>query len=489
MLGRVDYKSKESFANLMKSKDHLKAFIYSIWFTRIASFLCIFTILCLVKNKFYMNDEYWYAIVLDRGIKTFHNFHILSNPVSNITWVFTTIFGLKISAFRILQISNSAVAALGATALIDLGMFWGLKRSRAILFSAPIILCNGFIRYATSAYPGALAMGVGLIGLNLLVRGVESFISDIGKPKLLFVSGMVLGLAGLMHLAFVGLVPVLLFGVVLILNRNRINLLSSIRASLFCLAGFLLVIGFAYAIFLPLCTKFFPGQVEYFKISDSGLSQSLLFTILTGNSVKWLPTLSNLFVSFKTLGALFIPGVHSNNIILDKIFDLPRVFSFILLAYFSIEVILNKKKYWKLSFWIFAFIISLVCELALILFSDFSQCRQYAVISLSVLGPMFVAGMTIAFGNKKSCFFTVIFLCVIIFYSIFGVEGIVDITRRDNRPFMKLYSHCDVHTPKFATLPFVNRDINLKQCSDCNWITAYGAFGPSVDFLSQDNRK
>jgi len=473
----------------MKVKDYLKSFIYSIWFIRLTNFLCITLILLLIKNRFYMNDEYWYAIVLDRGIKTFHNFHILSNPVSNITWLFVTLFGLKISAFRILQISNSVVAAMGATALIDLGMFWGLKRPRAILFSAPIILCNGFIRYATSAYPGALAMGVGLIGLNLLVRGVESFISNNGKPKLLFVSGMVLGLAGLMHLAFVGVIPALLFAIVLVLSRNKINLSSRVRVSLFCLAGFLLVIGFAYVIFLPLCTKFFPGQVEYFKISDSGLSQSLLFTILSGNNVKWLPNLSNLFISFKTLGALFISGVHSNNIILDKIFDLPRVFSFILLAYFTIKVILNKEKYWKLSSWVFAFIISLVCELALILFSDFSQCRQYVVISLSVLGPMFVAGMIIAFGNKKSCFPVVIFLCIMIFHLISGVEGIIDITSHDNRPFMKLYSHCDVHIPKFATLPFVNRDNNLKQVSDCNWITAYGAFGPSVDFLSQDNDK
>lgn len=47
---------------------------------------------------------------------------------------------------------------------------------------------------------------------------------------------------------------------------------------------------------------------------------------------------------------------------------------------------------------------------------------------------------------------------------------------------MKFYSKCEVHTPKFIQLPFDSKNSLLN--SKCQWITSYGAFGSSIDFLN-----
>ena len=143
-----------------------------ILLTRGALFLAIFGMLLLVNNQYHMQDEYRFAVSLDQGIRIFYAQHMFINFNGYVVWFFSTLLGIDIGAYRALQVTSSVFAAIGAVALIDLGIFWGLKLRSAIFFSLPIIFSNVFVRYGTSAYPDASAMGLGLVATNLLCRAV-----------------------------------------------------------------------------------------------------------------------------------------------------------------------------------------------------------------------------------------------------------------------------------------------------------------------------
>lgn len=470
-----------------KKTNFLKSFFSSIWGSRWLTFLLSLSVLVLIKNKFNVHDEFWYAIQLLKGTKAFHDFHILSNSVSYVTWFFASLFGFKLSAFRALQISSSIFAALGAAALVDIGMFWGLTLMDALLFSSPIIFCNAFIRYGTSAYPDSLAMGVGLIAINMLIKSLNFNKLDKNRAMAIFISGLFLGLAGLMHIVFILVIPALLFGIFFIMSRIKRQLSQKIYYFILCTAGIFMILGLAYIIFLPWCLKFIPEQVHYVQPQE-GLSQVLFNIIISGKSAAWLPSLNNFFLDLKTHGALFIPGVHSKNIYLDIIFNLPRLLAFPLLFWFIIKALRNWKNNIELSSWIIVFLVASFFEFVFILFSNFSHCRAYVSISLSVLGPLFLAILILAFKNQTRYRIPlIVFSSIIVFHSIFGIEGIIDITTHDNRPFAKLYNKCEVHKPKFLEFP---SSVHSSLYPDCCFVDAYfvkyGHLGPPVEFLKDD---
>jgi MFS family permease len=465
--------------NLFKSSS------FTVWISRGFVFVFTLSILLSIKNNFNVYDEYYYAIHLLKVSRAFHNFHLLSNPVAYITWFFASIFGFQVSAFRVLQITSSIFAALGATALVDMGMFWGLSFKRAFIFSIPIIFCNAFIRYGTSAYPDSLALGMGLVAVNIFIRSLS--IERLNqKPRLIFVSGLFMGLACLMHMAFSLVIPVLLMGVFFIFWRNGKSLLKSWSFVFSCSVGILLVLGLGYAVLLPLCLKCIPEQTScYEPLEVSGYGLPL--TILTGKVSSWFPGIKDLFTDFKTHGALFIPGVHSENVCLDIALGFPRILAFILLGWFAFKALLSWKKNTALANWIIIFSMGVIFEFIFILFAGLSICRNYIYVILSVIGPLFVAMLILAFNNSVRYKFTLfLFTIIIIFYSIFGVEGVVDITTHDNRPFKELYKQCDVHTPKYLKFPLSLRASLYPECYyDNTLFEKYGHLGPPAEFLEE----
>lgn len=470
----------------MKLMHFFKPIYPSVWIIRLFIFVSVLLYLLAIKNNFNVSDEYGYAIPLLKGERVFHNFHILSNPTAYITWFFASLFGFQVSAFRVLQITSSIFAALGATALVDIGLFWGLGVFNALLFSSPIIFCNAFVRYGTSAYPDSLAFGVGSVAVNVFIRSLSRKTPEEKRARLIFISGLILGLAGLMHMAFVLVIPVLLLGIFLIFWSNKRKFFQGLRFIFICSSGIFLTLGLGYIVLLPLCLKFIPEQVAYYKpLAMSGYGLPL--TIITGGASAWLPGLRDLMITLKTHGALFIPGVHSDNMYLDIILDFPRFFAFILLFGLLIGVLKNWKKNVELSNWIMIFSLAVIFEFTFILFAGLSICRNYVYIILSVLGPLFVAMLILATnGVRRYRVFIFLFAFIMMFYSIFGIEGILEITTHDNRPFMKVYKDCAVHTPRYLQLPSSpHTPLYPKCCYDGSMFEKYGHLGPSVDFLKE----
>jgi hypothetical protein len=458
-------------------------FAHLQWSIRIISFIIFLLPMLFIKNKFFMNDEYWFAVTLDKGEYAFHNFHILSNYVVYLVWSLATLVGIKISAFYAAQLSSSILSAVGAAALIDLGMFWGLSWRNSMLFSLPIILCNAFIRYGTSAYPGAMAMGVGLIAVNLTIRASVYFeLHDRKIWHYFFWAGFFVGLASLIHLAFLAAFPGLLCGLLLaaIMKQDFLNVIKPVL--LYCFGVFIsLVIPY---LFLPLVARFFPNQVAYTGAQEQGI----LFSILTGQLPKWLPSFKDFITCLKTHIALFIPGVHSKNFILNSIFQVPRVLAFFMFVYFVSVAWRNRRANFPIFLWGLTTLIIILFEFLFILFSGISQCRQYVVISLSVFGPFFLSVFILSYNKRRYVRVLIsIFTASLLFYSVFGIEGVVQIITHDNRQMLKLYRHCDIHTPKSVQLPWlVDRSA---QNPLCHVESNYGAFGPGLDYLNEDVEK
>ena len=433
-----------------------KSTFSSIWFVRTLNFAVFSLIFLSINNKFIGGGEYYFSTTLNDGAYTFHNFHILSNSMAYLAWLFATLFGIEISAFRALQIASSIFAALGATALVDLGMFWGLSFANSLLLGLPIIFCNGYLFYGTSVYPGFLATGLGLLAINILVRSADARMPDKDNLKLLFIASILLGLTNLMHLAFAVVIPALLIGMVFIAisNKKRLKYLNLVVYNF--LIGIFLILGLAYLVLLPICLKYCPDQVAYLRPFENGVPNGLLITVLTGKIQTWLPSPENFFTHLKTYGALLIPGVHSKNTILEIIFNIPRLLVVLLFSWFAIKAFKHRRENRDLFSWIVIFTGAFVSEFFFILFSGLLRCRQYASISLSVLGPLFMA-IFILFLKERKKFLILIFLCCLMFYSIFGIEGIVAITTYDNRPILAANSKCGFHIPKLVHLPFFPR--------------------------------
>jgi len=468
---------------------NINRFVSLVWIRRGITFAVFLLLMLCIKNKFYMNDEYWFAISLDKGEYVFHNFHILSNSIIYLIWSLITLLGIKISAFYAAQLSSSILSAIGAAALIDLGMFWGLSWRNAILFSLPILLCNAFIRYGTSAYPGAMAMGIGLVAINLAVRAAACFEFNIPRTKsyiYYFCAGIFVGLAALMHLSFLVFFPGLLCGLVFLMLKQRGdgdkctgNITKTIL--FYCFGVFSLLI--TLYLFLPLISKAYPNQVTYTVAQEKGV----LFSLLTKQLPKWWPSFKEFVVCSKTFMALFFPGVHSENIILNFIFGIPRIFAFLVFIYLMNKAWKNRKSNVIVFYWGVITLITGIFYFFFLLFSGIQQCRQYAVVSLSVFGPFFLSVFILSYDKNRYIKILInLFTVFLIFYSIFGIEGIVQIITHDNRPMLKLYSHCEVHVPKSVQFPWlVDRSA---QDPLCHWEDRYGAFGPGLDYLSKDSK-
>lgn len=453
-------------AKMQSFKNGIKVFVSSLWFIRLSIFLIFSSIFLLINNKFHVYDEFFYVINLNKGIGNFHNYHMFSNPVAHAVWSTISLIGIKISAFRALQITSSIFAALGATALVDIGMFWGLSLTNSFLFSLPITFCNGFIRYGTCAYPDSLALGVGLVAVNMLIKSVYYFRRNSNQLKPWFITGLLFGLASLMHLSSAVLFPILLFGVLLMIIHVNKKLSRKILILFFIFGGIFLTLGLTYIIFLPLCIKFFPLQVALYKpVGEFG--RGLILTAVGKNSA-WSPGLRDLLVDFKTHGAIFIPGVHSKNMILDSIFDIPRILAVFLFLWFAIKAFHNRSKDRELFAWILTFASTAIFDFFVLLCTGFSNTRQYALVSLTVAGPLLVAILVILFREKVvSKIHVIIFFSCILFYAVFGIEGIVDITTYKGAPFTKIYQNCDVLRPKYAG-PFFSTDNSIDP--GCFWV-------------------
>jgi hypothetical protein len=262
-----------------------------------------------------------------------------------------------------------------------------------------------------------------------------------------------------MHLSFAVLLPILLFGVVLMILPVNKKLSWKILILFLIAAGIFLTLGLIYIFFLPLCTKFFPIQLALYKpVGEFG--HGLILTAM-GRNAAWSPGLRDLFVDLKTHGAIFIPGVHSKNIILDFIFDIPRILAVFLFLWFVIKAFQKRSKDRELSAWILTFAGTAIFEFFILLCTGFSNTRQYALVSLSVAGPLLVAIFVILFREKVvSKIHVIIFFLCILFYTVFGIEGIVDITTYKGAPFTKIYKNCDVLRPKLAG-PFFSIDNSI----------------------------
>ena len=430
-----------------------KKIIEQKWFLRIGIFFLVLIPLLMIKNEFHMADEYWCALALDQGLSTFHIYHILSSVNGYFAWFLATILGFKISAFRALQVGSSIMAAIGAVALVDLAIFLGLRWTNALLFSLPIILSNAFVRYGTSAYPDAAAMGMGLVAANLVIRAVskqENIRENAICFKSLYFSGLIAGIAGLMHVAVLPLVPGFGLGILFRLRQLKQSLTQiSLSFGYYCL-GILSILVVGYT-FLFIFFKLIPEQVCCWLSKPN-----TVMALLVGKAPQWLPSVSDLIINVKTFIALFVPGVHSGNRILDLALNIPRVVAFLIFCWMFCKAWKKRNESPSISVWIIPMGLSIL-TLFLVLFSiNWSQCRQYAYVGLAAFGPLFLAVGISALRKGASLFRVpiVIISAVFVFHMIFGIEGLIEIVTHDSRPFRKVYEKCDIHRPKPIQFPW-----------------------------------
>lgn len=455
------------------------------WLLRFLLFSVFFSLLVLIKNEFFIVDEYWYAINLDQGFYAssetpfIHIYHVLSNICAYLVWFLTSILGIEVSAFRALQITSCAMAACGAVALVDLGLFWGAGLSRSILFSFPVILTNGFIRYGTSAFPDAIAMGAGLIAINMLIRAVDAQRRS-AKNKVafrpLFISGVLSGIGALMHMVYLTLVPGLIFGIVLGLYAKKQSLRQILGFLLSYILGLALVLG-AEFIILSFIIRSFPHLVYL-----PGYQYYNSLSILAGRVPAWFPSPGDFITGIKTFGALFIPGVHSQNRLLDLLFNIPRIMAVILFVWIFLSGWRNKKYNKEIFFWVIPLLLSIAGLFFAMVFTRLSFCRQYACIGYAALGPLFMI-LAISVRRKREILISVLSLALL-FYMVFGIEGLVKIVNHDSRPMRKLYRKCDVHRPKFVQFPWKVDKRSLDP--GCRLVHTYGSEGPGLDYLEKE---
>jgi hypothetical protein len=420
----------------------------------------------MVRNEFHMLDEYRFAISLDQGTRTFHASHMLSNFNAYVVWFLATLFGFKISAYRVLQVTSSILSAVGAVALIDLGVFWGLRMRHALLFSLPVILSNGFVRYATSAYSDASVLGMGLVAVNLLCRAVAKqgkAPKDVILPGPLYVSGLIAGIAALCHLIFAVLITGFILGIITGLRQLKKSIKDIMGCCFYYCIGFLTSVGIGYGIFF-LFLKKMPQQV-------TNVESNLLDT-LTASKAPWSPNMAGFFQALKNFGALFIPGVHHNNHVLDLFFDLPRLAAVLMMGWLFINALKARRKNPAVSSWVIPMLVSVSTLFFTMLFTNYWHSRQYATIGLAAFGPLFLALGILTLGNK-SFLARPSFLVVTIsflFYMIFGIEGLMDISSHDSSTLRKRVEKCDIFTPKAIQLPWIRNKsfLNSECCAAYN---------------------
>lgn len=422
-----------------------------IWLIRIVLFFCLLIPLLMVNNEFHMDDEYRFAISLDQGLRIFSFHHLLSNISAYIVWFLATILAFKVSAYRALQVTSSIMASIGAVALIDLGIFWGLRIRNAVLFSLPVILSNAFVRYGTSAYPDASAMGLGLVAANLIIRAVAKQ-NDSAENTISFksfcISGLIAGFASLLHLVFLTIVPGLIFGIIINLRKLKHSLRIILLCCTSCVFGLLAVLGVGYTSFFLLIIKAMPEQ-------SPGVESRMLDTLVASKE-RWVPNFPDFFTGLKTFGALFIPGFHSSNSMLDLIYDLPRVLAILIIGWLLINAWKTIKNKPEVPSWLIPMLLSILTLFFTLLFTNFWFSRQYATIGLAAFGPLFLALGILTIGNKSflSRFSFIIISGAFLFYMIFGIEGVIEITLHDSSRLRKHVEKCDILKPKSVHFPW-----------------------------------
>ena len=454
------------------------------WLIRVIEFFVFLILLLLIKNEFHMSDEYFCALDLNQGKGGFHFFHILSNSSAYIVWFIGTLLGFKISAFRALQVASSVMAAAGGVALIDLGIFWGLRYKDALLFSLPVIISNGFIRYGTSAYPDIAAAGFGLLSANLLIKSVARQEDAPGNGvyfKSFILSGLAAGFSCLFHLIFLTLLPGFALGIIFRLRKIKQGLRQALGSLSFYCLGILSVLLFAYT-FIILLARTFPDLVAFNPII-AGIG----VRILGPNQMSWLFEFPVLVKNAQVFGALFIPGVHSANRILDILFNIPRLVVLAPFCWFAYRAWKKRKEDLAIFSWIIPMCLSLLTLFVVLVIKGHWACRQYVAISLAGFGPLIMALGICALRKKEGLFRLpmAIIAAVFTFHMLFGVEGLVELLTHDSRPFRKLYRECGLHRPKPVQFPW---NAGRKASgADCRWIQSYGAFGPGQEYLLKED--
>lgn len=412
-------------------------------------FCLILGALLLVNNQYHMQDEYRFAVSLDQGIRIFYAQHMLSNFNGYVVWFLSTILRINIGAYRALQVASCVFAAMGAVALIDLGIFWGLKLRYAILFSLPIIFSNAFVRYGTSAYPDAAAMGLGLVAINLLCRAVarQKEVNAGILPKPLYFSGLIAGLCVLEHLVFAIVISGFALGIITGLRQLK-KPFKNIRLACFVyLSGIATTLAIGYGFFMLL----FKTAPQYAANVESNLVNNL-----KGVKELWMPNLPEFLKAMKTFGALFIPGFHSSNQILDLIYELPRVISVLVAGWLLINALRTAKSKPGISSWIIPMLLSILTLFFTMLFLNYWFSRQYAMISLAAFGPLYLALGILTLGGKSflSRFSLIIISGVFLFYMVFGIEGIADVSSHNSGGLRKHIEKCDIFRPKPVQFPW-----------------------------------
>jgi len=400
----------------------------------LAVFFIFLIPLLLIKNEFHMADEYCFAAYLRSGRGIFHPFHVLSLVSGYIWWFLTSILGCNVSAFRILQVNSSIMAAIGAAALVDLGIFLGLNWRNAFLFSLPVLFSNAFIRYGTSAYPEAAAFGLGLVAVNLIIKTAakpENVLLRKGDLNCFSASGLVCGFTCLLHIVFLCLIPGFILGIIIRLRQCKRSIAQIFIAVLSYCLGLATILGSGYLLLFTI-RKTAPGLVE--TSADTAFLSNILHTPFN---------FTKIVTAAKTFMAIFFPGVHSSIRILDLLFGIPRILAFLIIVWMFFNAWKARKTNPAVSVWLLSLLFSLISLFFVMFIFNLGLCRQYAAINLSVFGPLFLIIGVLVFKKTLRLFkITIIIISLVVaFHMIFGIEGAIQIIDAKARLVSDLF--CD----------------------------------------------
>ena len=171
----------------------------------------------------------------------------------------------------------------------------------------------------------------------------------LSKP--LYFSGLIAGLCVLQHLVFAIVIPGFALGIITGLHRLKKSFKDIKMACFIYLSGVLTTLAAGYGFFLIL----FKTAPQYAANVESNLINNL-----KGVKGLWMPNLPEFLKAMKTFGALFIPGFHSENQILDLIYDLPRLAAILAAAWLLINAWKSRRNKPEVSSWIMPMLVSIL---------------------------------------------------------------------------------------------------------------------------------
>jgi hypothetical protein len=325
------------------------------WIPEIVVALLYFLLLHLIPNEFVWSDEYRFATWLRQGEAFFHSHHALSSVCGYLVWAFTSIFGIKISAWDALRLVNELGAVFGSIFLYAIGLQFGLPRLEAGLATLLFSLSNGIMRYGVSGNPALGAIGLGLLATWI---GLRAFSNHSTKTWLL--SALMWSIAVAQH----SVVNLMLAGFVLTLFLARVPYrqiaLFTGFSGLGVIAGQLAVA--ALIRWAPLTV--YPSYGDMFSKAGS---------IPFRETLPWV---------IKTHVAVLFPGIHSASSVVDLLLNLPRLLVTIVVA--CVVVAGFRTQAGRHRPWILP-LGSLLLFAALCVL--YPTSRQYAVMTWIALGP------------------------------------------------------------------------------------------------------